>query len=1067
MKYDLFFSAAVFLTAAASAFCGEPGGDNLLQNGGFEKNDTAPVGWFRENNGVEGETAIVRENPFEGKNALKLVHRSEDHNWLRVSRTGKIKPQTRYKFTIAVKSNAPYWVEFYQFDIKGKRLKALTLAKGNTTTDQWLPAEQAFITEKEARTMKLSLISPGKGIVFYDAADLREVHDKIREVTTSVIPDSPFRLDGCLDEPFWKEIPFMENFSLLGARKDFVVPTRAKICADSGGFRIGFYCGEPLVSRMLANAEEDSIAVYHDDCVEVFMDLRNKGEGYFHFIGNSAGRKGGEQYPGARLVCDWFDYGSGAAPVNTGWSYAAHKGKDYWSAEFYIPYKTLGYSPQKQDQGRINFARERKAAGKEEYGSWAISPVVNFHNSQSFGILKYADSIGNFSPAAAIPDSAVTKNNTSPVEYPDYRKYLYPVPRKMSFEKGYFSLENASISGIPKQGFLRNRLTLLNKILQNRFGKVPLKESPDGAIQIRILPGFTPSADSGFRDARPEKSMPSLREQAYRLTATPGKIEIQAASETGAAYAMNTLIKLLLMEEKPQIPCVEITDYPAFQIRGLQLCAPYRPCPWKPLVEMASLMNYNRLWLKLEHRIQNPETPSLGGGKDTMTWQEMHRVVGEMRENGFDVCPEHTAYSHIEFLTKIPGNEFLGDGGANAKNLNVRNPRAIESMKQIYDNIFRVFAGAPVKAFNITHDELSHGLIGVSPETKNLKPGILFQENLIFWNRYLKEKGVEKVYLWGDMLKARGAGANGGAPFNTYRAREAIPRDMVVLDWIYSAIPAYDGLAEFRKDGFQTAPATWFTPQNIQDFFSAAAKLGLYETLGTTWMQLPWIFRSPVLRGGYILNAAVAWNPVFKLKDWNVTPADYFSLLERYEKPVENGTRRVLPMKPDSQEEFPCVKNCSAFAGTDRIHWNGFDFPVSSRHYLKLNKKTSPDAAIAVGSRADSLVLLNATSDFNKEGGIQCLDKGFDLALMKIHYQDGSHAEIPLRTQTHSDSWNSPVLPVSSFTAFRAHTDDGKYFRLLATPLRNPHPEKIISSVSFHSRTERCDWDLFGIGIEY
>lgn len=64
-------------------------------------------------------------------------------------------------------------------------------------------------------------------------------------------------------------------------------------------------------------------------------------------------------------------------------------------------------------------------------------------------------------------------------------------------------------------------------------------------------------------------NIPLNKEEAYRLSVTSRKIEIQAITNKGVYWAMQTLRQLIVKEKsKSYIEGCEIVDYPAFRIRG-------------------------------------------------------------------------------------------------------------------------------------------------------------------------------------------------------------------------------------------------------------------------------------------------------------------------------------------------------------------------------------------------------------------------------------------------------------------------------------------------------------------
>ena len=71
------------------------------------------------------------------------------------------------------------------------------------------------------------------------------------------------------------------------------------------------------------------------------------------------------------------------------------------------------------------------------------------------------------------------------------------------------------------------------------------------------------------------KKLDIVNDEAYRLLVSKNKIRIEASSETGAFYAVQSLIQLIPVNIPKngviKIPCVEIKDKPQFKYRGMHL----------------------------------------------------------------------------------------------------------------------------------------------------------------------------------------------------------------------------------------------------------------------------------------------------------------------------------------------------------------------------------------------------------------------------------------------------------------------------------------------------------------
>jgi len=180
-------------------------------------------------------------------------------------------------------------------------------------------------------------------------------------------------IDGQLTDPSWRTcaqlLPFirMEGDGLAEAQ------TRALVFYDDAALYVGFRCDEPDMGKLVANNPTRDGALWHDDCVEVFLQ-RSGAAGFCQFIVNTLGTT----YEARDEETSW----------NPKIRAAAFKGKGYWSAEFSVPWSDLGGAPKAGDTWKANFCRERKV--KTELSSWSCARG-RFVIPAGFGQIVFAD----------------------------------------------------------------------------------------------------------------------------------------------------------------------------------------------------------------------------------------------------------------------------------------------------------------------------------------------------------------------------------------------------------------------------------------------------------------------------------------------------------------------------------------------------------------------------------------------------------------------------------------------------------------------------------------------------
>lgn len=171
-------------------------------------------------------------------------------------------------------------------------------------------------------------------------------------------------IDGVLGDTAWKRAPIIGNFTVaqLPAKEQ----TSARLLYDADNLHVGVECRESKIEGLVtAHSKRDS-AVYHDDCIEIFLRLGEKETRYYHFIVNSQGALYDARGPLDRVVENdtW-----NAANIKVGTSVK----EKVWIVELSIPFADLGLScPREGDVWGLNVCREKKTGGAygRENSSW-------------------------------------------------------------------------------------------------------------------------------------------------------------------------------------------------------------------------------------------------------------------------------------------------------------------------------------------------------------------------------------------------------------------------------------------------------------------------------------------------------------------------------------------------------------------------------------------------------------------------------------------------------------------------------------------------------------------------
>ncbi len=177
----------------------------------------------------------------------------------------------------------------------------------------------------------------------------------------------PLLLDGRLDEAAWvgagTSAGFVERKPALGAQPRDA--TRFALLVDRAALWVGVWCddGQPDGIRARTTAR-DTFALFADDAISVKIDATQDKRTTHGFALNPAG---------ARLDYRGVDEAEMKIEADAVWQGAAARSGRGWTAEFRIPWGSLGLDPQRlPDQIGLNFSRDHSR--RNATYDWALMP---------------------------------------------------------------------------------------------------------------------------------------------------------------------------------------------------------------------------------------------------------------------------------------------------------------------------------------------------------------------------------------------------------------------------------------------------------------------------------------------------------------------------------------------------------------------------------------------------------------------------------------------------------------------------------------------------------------------
>jgi hypothetical protein len=187
-------------------------------------------------------------------------------------------------------------------------------------------------------------------------------------------------LDGKLDDPFWQKAGKVTGFVGLSRRElDRVQPT-VLIAYTNAGLYLGETVPLPDGRRPQATLTAHNSSVYSEDAFELFLQPLPSSPAFFQLLANAIGTEAEYQYA---------DTGEAVKGYNPEWQVATSSKESEWTAEVFIPFKSLGLSgpPKAGDVWGANIAID-SASGFPSAKSWAFADG-NYERPMTFGELLF------------------------------------------------------------------------------------------------------------------------------------------------------------------------------------------------------------------------------------------------------------------------------------------------------------------------------------------------------------------------------------------------------------------------------------------------------------------------------------------------------------------------------------------------------------------------------------------------------------------------------------------------------------------------------------------------------
>ncbi len=431
---------------------------------------------------------------------------------------------------------------------------------------------------------------------------------------------------------------------------------------------------------------------------------------------------------------------------------------------------------------------------------------------------------------------------------------IFPTPKKLVVKEGVFSLLNAGI--------------YVDKAFDYRVNKAAVKLRgiiSDATGRFHKFAVLTDSAKNGIVIKYNSK----IVKQAYTVSTTEKFITVEAGSDCGAFYGIQTLIQLV-NSNGIVLPVVEIEDCPDLGYRGFYHDATRGRVPSvqgvKEIVDQIALTKMNSLQLYVEHPFEFLEFSNVGNTyDDILTAEDMLEIDEYCYENFIDFIPSLSCFGHLyelmmkpeykelcELADYEPQKHFFRERMEH-HTINPSDPRSFELICSLIDQYVPLFRS---KYFNICCDEtwdLGKG------RNEGKDPAELYIGFVSKLCEHVTSLG-KTVMMWGDIA------------LKHPEMLTKIPHGTIMLNWQYDAEPEVSRIDKIAEIGLPqiVCPGNtgWLrfmedaniSVPNITIMNKSAVQNGAIGMLNTNWGDCGHTASFKCCLYGTLLGAETSWN---------------------------------------------------------------------------------------------------------------------------------------------------------------------------------------------------------------
>lgn len=280
----------------------------------------------------------------------------------------------------------------------------------------------------------------------------------------------------------------------------------------------------------------------------------------------------------------------------------------------------------------------------------------------------------------------------------------------------------------------------------------------DTGIRLKLRQGSSKKADITLRiDALTEP-------EGYTLTVSQKGIWMSAGGRAGMIYGIQTL-RQIIRQGGACIPCLKISDYPCFPVRGLFYDVTRGRIPTldylKKLADHMVFYKMNQLQLYIEHSFLFENLSEVWRDDTPLTAEDILELDRYCRGRGIELVPAIASFGHLYKILRTKSFRHLCEmpelaekpfgfvDRMNHHTLDVSNPDSLYFIKGLMEEYMELFSS---HKFNICADEtFDLGKGGSRKLAKEKGVHRLYVDFIKELCTFLKEHNRQPMF-WGDII---------------------------------------------------------------------------------------------------------------------------------------------------------------------------------------------------------------------------------------------------------------------------------------------------------------------------